>query len=467
MPEHKIIFAINIEYLKTLPDNSVDSIVTDAPYGLSAEPNVYEVMKDWVEKGYHEVKAKSGFMGKEWDKFVPQPIFWKEVIRVLKPGGHVLCFFGTRTYDWGVMAMRFAGFEIRDQIQWLYGSGFPKSMDISKAIDKQAGATRKVVGKRMDGRYAYEGTDITGGNLVGGSGPKEIGVITAAETEEAKKWEGWGTALKPACEPIVLARKPISEKTVSDNVIKWGTGCLWIDGCRIEFVSDEDRKEAMEKNQHGKFNSGARENNIYGKDETEREDYNPAGRFPANIILDEVAAELLDEKSGVSKSSGGNGSKFSASNRNTYSNTSLHNIIKEGKNGLGFGDVGGASRFFYIAKPSQEERNRGLYGKFQTRKVGDGRQKDNDTAFQRGKKQRLNTHVTVKPIQLMRYLVRLVTPPKGLCIDPFVGSGTTMIACKLDLYNGIGIDNDQEACDIAEGRLTKWNPDLYKVQTLF
>jgi site-specific DNA-methyltransferase (adenine-specific) len=204
---NKIINGNNIELLKEFPDNHFDSIVTDPPYGLGKEPNAEELMKDWIEKGYHEISG-SGFMGKEWDAFVPQPIFWKEIFRVLKPGGHVLAFYGSRTYDWGVMAMRFAGFEVRDTITWHFGSGFPKSHNISKAIDKMYGAERQVIGKGKSGSSethlntmhseTKDGKSVFGGEFD----------ITSASTDQAKQWDGWGSALKPASEYICLARKP-------------------------------------------------------------------------------------------------------------------------------------------------------------------------------------------------------------------------------------------------------------------
>src|SRR5690554_1418565 len=210
----------NIEVLKTFPDNSIDSVVTDPPYGLGKEPNAIDVLKDWITVGYHEVKGK-GFMGKEWDAFVPQPLFWKEVYRVLKPGGYVLSFAGTRTYDWMVMGVRLAGFEIRDMIAWLYGSGFPKSLDISKAIDKHLGAEREVIGKAKGA--GSTGVNDRGNQTFIAKNGNDDGTydITQATTNEAKQWQGWGTALKPALEPIVMARKPV-DGTVAQNVLKHG-----------------------------------------------------------------------------------------------------------------------------------------------------------------------------------------------------------------------------------------------------
>jgi DNA modification methylase len=289
----------NIDLLKQYPDNYFDSVVTDPPYGLGKEPDAAELMKDWIEQGYHEIKG-TGFMGKEWDAFVPQPLFWKEVFRVLKHGGHIVAFYGTRTYDWGVMAMRFAGFEVRDCIQWIYGSGFPKSHNISKAIDKMPKANKRlfdfaellkttrtklglslseadklicngstmysfIEGRKVDGvlkiyppnKEFYtkiqthfkinDWDDIVENNL------ENIGIeigsygfqannerwckeknITQITTDQAKQWDGWGSALKPANEPIVLARKPLEKGlSIAENVLKWGTGGINIDGCRV------------------------------------------------------------------------------------------------------------------------------------------------------------------------------------------------------------------------------------------
>lgn len=415
---HEIINSNNIDALKKYPENYFDSIVTDPPYGLGKEPNAVELMKDWVEKGYHEISG-SGFMGKEWDAFVPQPLFWKEVFRVLKPGGHILAFYGTRTYDWGVMAMRFAGFEVRDCIQWLYGSGFPKSHNISKAIDKMYGAEREVVG-------------------------------TKASTEETKLWEGWGSALKPANEPIVLARKPLEKGlSIAENVLKWGVGGINIDGCRI---GSEIRTMPIfskdTKNDETTFNLNS--NIQHHREETSQ------GRFPANIILDEEAAELLDEQSGILKSGDMNGE---------YNGFGYHEIYgKAGKrDAISYGDRGGASRFFYVAKASKSERNRGLDG-FEGKQMAWSNQakaelKRGNTEFADKTKmhnkvqERINFHPTVKPVKLMQYLVRLITPPNGKVLDPFCGSGTTGIACKLEGFEFVGIEQDTEYCNIAEARI--------------
>ena len=418
MKRNEVYIGNNIDVLKTFPDNSVDSIVTDPPYGLGKEPNAVELLKDWIEHGYHEVKGK-GFMGKEWDAFVPQPNFWKECYRVLKHGGHVLSFAGTRTYDWMVLGLRLAGFEIRDQLAWIYGSGFPKSHNISKAIDNKFGAERKVIGKKnentlkamqkfkeQDGRKKRNNFD-------------DIGFITAPATEQAKQWDGWGTALKPALEPIVLARKPL-DGSVADNVLKHGVGGINIDECRVG-------NEIIPEHTSGKTSlmGGIRNDDTNGGYvSTEK-----TGRFPANVIhdgSDEVVALFPND-----------------------------------------GEDSNA-RFFYTAKPSQSERNWGLDGFEETETLGGGGRAKNGYDDTDDEQQRLkaaarkfgavkakkkNIHPTVKPIDLMKYLVRLVTPKGGVCLDPFLGSGTTAVACKAEKFDYIGIELQPEYAEIAKARI--------------
>jgi site-specific DNA-methyltransferase (adenine-specific) len=287
-----------LDRLKDLDDNSVDSIVTDPPYGLSKEPDMIEVLKHWMN-GDDYVHNSKGFMGKDWDSFVPGPSIWKECLRVLKPGGHMIAFFGTRTYDMGVLSIRIAGFEVRNQLAWVFGSGFPKSLNISKAIDKAAGAERKVIGTKIRG--SVEKAKNTGVTMAAADANKNnkaifgygVEEITVPETDEAKYWEGWGTDLKPAFEPIVLARKPLSEKTVAANVLKWGTGGINIDDCRVP--ANGDNLGGGSKDKH----------NFAGKDGWDRpwmhdeekvkqnkqdrlakvEKAEQLGRFPANLIL--------------------------------------------------------------------------------------------------------------------------------------------------------------------------------------
>ena len=386
-----------IEQMKTLEADSVDAIVTDPPYGLE-------------------------FMGKDWDGFGTPLGFqtwteqWaREALRVLKPGGHLLAFGGTRMYHRLAAGIEDAGFEIRDTLMWLYGSGFPKSLDVSKAIDKAAGAEREVVGSYIVGGTAAQGkrkgraaADSDEGSAAGAT--KELN-ITAPSTEAAKKWQGWGTALKPAVEPIVLARKPLIG-TVADNVLTHGTGAINIDASRIGTAGGTQRNgEADTKNAAGWRN--LKGHGIQAIN---------AGRWPANILLDEAAAALLDEQSGVSKS-GAAGKKGSSGFAGGY----------DGAYDIPYGDSGGASRFFYVAKASRSERNKGLES---------------------------NIHPTVKPVQLMRYLIRLVTPKGGTVLDPFLGSGTTAVAAIEEGVAWIGCEREAEYLDIIHARVSAAQPGL-------
>ncbi|HRU02413.1 MAG TPA: DNA methyltransferase, partial [Victivallales bacterium] len=284
MLEFNTIHNINcLEGLKLLPDNSIDSIVTDPPYEL-------------------------GFMGKSWDStgIAYNIELWKECLRVLKHGGHLLAFGGTRTYHRMACAIEDAGFEIRDQIQWIYGSGFPKSMNISKAIDKKLGAEREVIGigkgagKNPKG-LKYDDDKQSGGHL------KNEYDLTIPKTTEAKQWEGWGTALKPANEPIVVARKPLSEKTVAENVLKWGTGGINIDDCRVEYDMTDTNPATnplyREKNGYKtNYRIDSNPSAYTLKKQEGTMNINNQGRFPANVILDEEAGKMLDEQSGILKS---------------------------------------------------------------------------------------------------------------------------------------------------------------------
>jgi len=503
--EYKVICGNNVDLLKIFPDNHFDSIVTDPPYGLGKEPIASDLMKDWIEKGYHEISG-SGFMGKEWDAFVPQPIFWKEVFRVLKPGGHVLAFYGTRTYDWGVMAMRFAGFEVRDCIQWLYGSGFPKSHNIGKAIDKIEGNEREVVGlTKTNGIKAITKSRVEQGYRKN---------LTIANVRDERvldkgnsKWEGWGTALKPANEPIVLARKPLEKGlSIAENILKWGVGGINIDASRI---STENKKE---------YENNCNRTNVkshWGNSNSESiVKANNQGRFPANIILthhedcvckgtkkvntkhpsqakqskpiggnyklsenktnqpyfnytdengnetvedwdchEDCPIRILDEQSGDRSST-----RINNSNDGKKSVTNKlfgGSIQKKESYSKDYRDKGGASRFFYVAKASKAERNKGL-DVFETKQtIGGGGTYNEEAGAKYGsiKAEGKNFHPTVKPIKLMQYLVKMITPPNGIVLDPFCGSGTTGVACKLDGFQFVGLEQDPEYFRIAEARI--------------
>jgi DNA modification methylase len=428
---YQILLGNNLDVLPTLPDNSVDSIVTDPPYEL-------------------------GFMGKKWDSsgIAYSVELWQQCLRVLKPGGHLLSFGGTRTYHRVAVAIEDAGFELRDSIAWLYGSGFPKSMDVSKAIDKAAGAKREVIGTKIASPKGISQAEARSDSAAGAYGgeTKEID-ITAPSTPEAKQWEGWGTALKPAFEPVIVARKPI-ERTVANNVLKWGTGGLNIDGSRIgtDTISTHNAPK-------GTFAGGIPDR---GSDTSSYKEH--TGRWPANIILDPYTAELLDEQSGE-RGGSGKASGPSLTGKSLSNSRGQFNGVSETPF---YGDSGGASRFFYVAKASKRDRNEGLddleaktASEMTGRKEGsaglvmkheDGSDKANAYAGTTGAA-RQNFHPTVKPTSLMEYLVKLVTPPGGVVLDPFTGSGSTGKAAILQGFDFIGIELTEEYLPIIEGRL--------------
>ena len=377
----------SLDVLATMGDNSVDSIVTDPPYGI-------------------------GMMGKKWDYDVPSVDIWKQCLRVLKPGGHLLAFAGTRTQHRMCVNIEDAGFEIRDMIAWLYGSGFPKSMNVSKAIDKAAGAEREVIGEHQN-----PAGNKAGGNSLNMSavGMPEKAFITAPATPEAQQWDGWGTALKPALEPITVARKPF-KGTVANNVLEHGTGAINIDGCRVtcdpadfgdpsRFQTARKGNDSWDRQDKGMFDAGRPGGWVNGV---------PSGRWPANLIhdgSDEVTELFPQTTSG--KPSGVRGA-------------SKHNVayadVAIGSELTGYGDSGSAARFFYCAKCSKKDRDD-------------------------------STHPTMKPTDLMAYLCRLVTPPDGIVLDPFMGSGSTGKAAAREGFSFIGIDKEEEYVAIASKRL--------------
>jgi DNA modification methylase len=405
-----------LDTLKTLPDSSVDSVVTDSPYGLK-------------------------FMGKKWDADVPSEEIWREVLRVLKPGGHLLSFFGTRTYHRGVVRIEDAGFEIRDQLAWIYGSGFPKSHDVSKGIDKAAGAKREVVGLKVFANgQTYQGGELSGrAGMMSEGKPRGPALETAPSTPEAKQWQGFGTALKPAQEPIVLARKPLIG-TVAQNYLEHGVGGLNIDASRIDGVPTYFPKPGEYPNSNG----------VYPRTSSTREAVpSHLGRWPANVLFDEHAASVLDEQSGTLKSGKPSGVKTSKGFEGGFGN---------GIAVTGFGDSGGASRFFYCAKASKRERNAGLEGMpLVTARsgIGGGQVPVDDQGNERNRFEvtQANHHPTVKPIALMRYLIKLITPPGGIVLDPFMGSGSTGVAAKSLGFRFIGCELSEEYLAIATKRI--------------
>jgi len=350
------------EMLGKLPECCIDSVVTDPPYGLT-------------------------FMGNKWDGsgIEYDPDLWGAIFRVLKPGGHVLSFGGTRTYHRMAVAIEDIGFEIRDCIMWLYGQGFPKSRDISKEIDKREGYWRG----KSEG-VVSENTSMSGPNY--SRTPKGEPI-----TEDAKKWAGWGTSLKPAFEPIVMARKPISEKTIVDNVLKWGTGAINIGDNMIELNGEIVPINVL------KSWSG------FGQEK--RPDYEPTvntdGRWPANVIMDEEAGEILGEK----------------------------------------------ARFYYCPKASPSEKNFGLEDMPVV--AAGGLQGRHDGSLGKTTMAQ-NIHPTVKPVDLMRYLCNLVTPKGGVVLDPFMGSGSTGIGAIMEGFEFVGVELSEEYYHIATKRIMAW-----------
>lgn len=495
-----------VEQMRTLDADSVDAIVTDPPYGLE-------------------------FMGKGWDGFGTPLGFqtwteqWaREALRVLKPGGHLLAFGGTRMYHRLAAGIEDAGFEIRDTLMWLYGSGFPKSLDVSKAIDKMdakdeqqarrhrftewvrsTGATAQQIdqatGSAMGGHYTTHpsqpaimtrqhleacrhllgeipewverecdirslesrnfaereviglGTSAIANkseekrHTIGASKAVEFN-ITAPSTEAAKKWQGWGTALKPAVEPIVLARKPLIG-TVAENVLKHGTGALNIEASRIgTTVETWPTTRSYAPGQMQPLGIGL----------TQSTGATPPGRWPANILLDEAAAAMLDEQSGVLTSGAKNGGIYnsdeqSPSNFSTGMNGKPRTFVADASSG-------GASRFFYVAKASRAERNKGLEH-MEKKETGALTGSNNGGLNRSGKPPvRANIHPTVKPVDLMRYLIRLVTPKGGTVLDPFMGSGTTAVAAIEEGANWIGCEREPEYVAIIKARISAAQPGM-------
>ena len=564
-----------LEVLRTLPDESVHAVVTDPPYGLSntTPEQVAQCLKEWATGNTTFVPAKrGGFMGKDWDSFVPPPAVWEECYRVLKPGGHLLAFAGSRTQDLMGMSVRMAGFEMRDSIAWLYGAGFPKSLDVSKAIDKAAGAEREVTGRtvtpfKVDGA-ASRGTALEGS--VNGDFSKQVDENgyrytehTSAATAGAQQWEGWGTALKPAFEPVVVARKPLIG-TVAANVLEHGTGAINVDGCRVG--TGEDRAS-------GGTSGAIKLPNAYGvrAGGIERP---TGGRWPANVVLDESQAEALDAQAGDRPSGKKAPHTYKESSTKTVSSF-VQGMAGKTRNYYAEADTGGASRFFYVARKDNEcpsGQSSSTVSTAEMSSSGEGQAPDSapsdaatserhDTGKQMGslstngtqngskpsattdtpttptiesassperqresatpssspansaepnpqtdttttttshltsdgsaesatssttqkskelgdmdlgdssrfmyvakapKRERPNVdgtaHPTVKPLSLMRWLVRLVTPPGGTVLDPFAGSGTTIEAALTEGFNSIGIELTDEYLPLIEHRIRR------------
>lgn len=379
-----IINGNNIEELKKFNDNYFDSIVTDPPYEI-------------------------GFMGKSWDAsgIANNPEMWAECLRVLKPGGYLLSFSATRTYHRMAVAIEDAGFEVRDMIEWVYGSGFPKSLNIGKAVDKIQGNERQVVGEQ---KLMGTARRMKGGNFNDFGGEDTADVVSL--TKGTSEFEGKGTALKPAHEPICMARKPLAEKTVAENCLKYGTGGINIDESRVKTTDKLDGGGTIDKSDYSTVTLTSKP--VRGRTGTEI-----GGRFPANLIHDnsEEVRECFPETH-----SSGNYTRKTKALDSWFGGTGNIGDVKEE-----FDNGGNASRFFksiiYQAKASKSERG---------------------TA---------NSHPTVKPVALMEYLIKMVTPTNGIVLDPFMGSGSTGVACVLNDFEFVGIDLDKDYCEIARARI--------------
>lgn len=392
------------EVLRTLAADSIDACVTDPPYSLVSIQKRFgkpgsAPCQEGADGRYR--RASAGFMGKQWDtgETAFDPEFWAEVLRVLKPGAHLLAFGGTRSYHRLVCAIEDAGFEIRDAIMWHYGQGFPKSHDVSKGIDKAAGAEREVIGPKpgLHSRGKHEMADGWRRPWMDDPAAVERGMQeTAPATEAARQWAGWGTALKPATEIICLARKPLSEGTVAANVLQHGTGAINVDGCRVAGEPTGERRNNV--------SLGSASGGIYGTAGAFVSEGHALGRWPANVIHD-GSDEVMEAFARHGESASRKGKpRGSAVPGDGWGMT---------KTGAEYDDSGSPARFFYCAKASRSDRA--------------------------GSK-----HPTVKPIALLRYLCRLITPPGGTVLDPFAGSGTLAAAAHAEGFDAILIEREAE-----------------------
>lgn len=400
-----------LRHLASMPDASVDAIICDPPYGLSntSPEKVTDALVQWAQGNRGFVPEGAGFMGAGWDSFVPPPAIWDQCLRVLKPGGHLAAFAGSRTHDLMTISIRFAGFEIRDQLAWVYGGGMPHGQDVGKT-----------------------------------AGPD---------------WAGYNTALKPAVEPIVLARKPLAESSVARNVLKHGAGALNVDATRIAHRSEADLVESTAKNQHADFGTAPGRNNIYGDHSgTASKNYEGSkGRHPANVILSHASActdgacvpgcqvAVLDAQSGTKRSAP---SVRGTSEKNTQSMFGCGLGQRNAQNS--YGDVGGASRFFLTTPAGQADPTDGkprfLYAPKAPSKERPTYERPDGTTVR---------HVSVKPLAVMRWLVRMLTPTGGVLVDPFAGSGTTLEAAVLEGFRGVGIERESEYIPLIVQRLDR------------
>lgn len=458
---HRIITGEVLDALRSMPDNSADAVLSDVPYGLGPREPTPQELAAYI-LGDTSLDLGGDFMAKEWE--IPSVAIWREVLRVLKPGAPVLAFAGSRTFDLVVIGLRAAGFEIRDSLMWLYAKGFPKSLNVGKALDEAAGAERQVIGtrtlqgnaalscKEKGGTYASVGLDSSGRSV-------EV-PITAPATELAQQWDGYGTAMKPAYEPIVLARKPL-DGTVAANVARWGVGGLAIDACRISTADPLMRVDHAPKFTGTAYNGGRQSDpaggHLHGSED---------GRWPANLLFDEDAAAIFDAEVGPRKSgvavrrNGGGGQIFSGIGGNEF---------KPKPNLPDVGYLDGAtnpSRFFFSSKVSRAEREFGCEA-LPLRSAGEATDREEDTdglnspragAGRTGGAR--NFHPCLKPISLNRYLATLILPPQGRTrrlLVPYCGSGSEIIgAIRAGWDEVIGIERDPDYVKIAEARIARW-----------
>lgn len=499
------------DWLKQLPDCSVDAVVTDPPYGLGEQPPPLEVFGAWL-RGKDYAPKGAGFMDAEWDAFVPQPGLWREVFRVLKPGGYLLAFFGSRTYDWGTLAIRVAGFEVTDCLQWIYATGFPKSLDISKAVDAHlTGGRSDSIGLRKtneevrtgEGRVrerSHNNGIVTGPDTTH-TGPRIIRETPA--TPEGERWKGWGSALKPAYEPILVARKPL-DGTYAENVLKHGVGGLNVDACRIacEGGSPSIRnRETAARTGGVPSTSGFQRHGCNPETYVEQRSGELLGRWPANVLLshhpdcvqvgvksvktnghhpaargkggvstsghagqdgllerrpgsetvenwkcvDDCPTRLLDAQSTVAAPKKGRVGKRGGSA--WHGRSSFGSPDKEGAWPDDPG--GGVSRFFYCAKADAKER--WLYCR--QCKIAFCRSNADEQDSHSAHAGEVVAHPTQKPVELMKWLVKLVTPAGGVVLDPFCGTGSTSVAAKLCGFNFVTCDLSEDFTKIAQARL--------------
>jgi len=418
------------EVLKQYPDNHFDSIVTDPPYGIE-------------------------FLGKEWDKNTGAIEVWQECLRVLKPGGHILAFSAARTYHRLATNLEDIGFEIRDQIMWIYGSGFPKGQDMGKLIEKREGKRKNAGSKKLHVQVDPAET----GNTCSTCGKRNtpLNIVAQCQTEGCNmkerikpadnEWSGWKTGLKPAHEPIVMARKPFKGSTV-DNVIKYGTGAINIDDTRVG-----NEKILVD---HKIGNSNSLNYKDKGESKPTHSHYTEhTGRYPSNVIMSEQEGKVLDEQTGIKKYGNKKGGyKYDK----TYN---VEGFIKNNKPQApsNYGDGGGASKYFYCPKVSRKERNIGcdMHEPITGKDVGPWSETGERLAVKLDKMTtKHNNHPTVKPVALMKYLVTLITPPGGKVLDPFNGSGSTGMAVKEFGGEYVGIDMNPDYIEISNKRINAW-----------